>query len=97
MQQQVLKFPQDVKIPLAGMHAYSKIEAAATCRLESPCSSPNSAYSRAKSGVDDSDCGAKLGAENSHCGFHTSVISSKTTVMAEERCKALEGLFMKCK
>ena len=45
MQQQVLKFPQDVKIPLAGMHAYSKIEAAATCRLESPCRSPNSARS----------------------------------------------------
>ena len=37
-------------------------------------------YSRAKSGAADSDCGVKLGAENSLSGFNHCVISSKTTV-----------------
>ena len=38
-------------------------------------------YSRAKSGAADSDCGVKLGAENSLSGLKHSVISSKTTVL----------------
>ena len=37
-------------------------------------------YSMAKSGVAESLCGVKLGAENSHCGFSHCVSSSKTTV-----------------
>ena len=37
-------------------------------------------YSRAKSGAADSDCGVKLGAENSLSGFNHCVSSSKTTV-----------------
>ena len=37
-------------------------------------------YSRAKSGAADSDCGVKLGAENSLSGLKHSVVSSKTTV-----------------
>ena len=38
-------------------------------------------YSRAKSGAADSDCGVKLGAENSLSGFNHCVSSPKTTVL----------------
>ena len=42
---------------------------------------PTIRYSRAKSGAADSDCGVKLGAENSLSGFNHCVSSSKTTVI----------------
>ena len=40
-------------------------------------------YSRAKSGAADSDCGVKLGAENSLSGLKHCVSSSKTSMAAE--------------
>ena len=39
-------------------------------------------YSTAKSGAADSDCGVKVGAENSLIGFNHCVSSSKRTVGA---------------